>query len=84
MAAKKDLVAIAFCQSDPMAVLLEETEPCAFNPISFAAPTAPDDRDRCIRYGFHNKSRAWARFWTNVPETDIPDDTWAVDEKVGR
>ncbi|MFR3391057.1 MAG: Ldh family oxidoreductase [[Clostridium] scindens] len=54
MAAKQDLVAISFCQSDPMAVPYGGTEPYyGTNPISFAAPTA-DDRDGGIRYGYHS------------------------------
>ena len=41
MAAKQDLLAISFCQSDPMAVPYGGTEPFfGTNPISFAAPSA--------------------------------------------
>ena len=43
MAAKADLVAIACCQSDPMAVPYGGIEPYyGTNPISFAAPTADE------------------------------------------
>ena len=59
MAAKEDLVAISFCQSDPMAVPPGGTEPYyGTNPISFAAPTADD---RTVVFDMATTVQAWGK-----------------------
>ena len=69
MAAKQDLVAISFCQSDPMAVPYGGTEPYyGTNPISFAAPTADD---RTVVFDMATTVRHGARFWINGPGMNL-------------
>ncbi len=79
MAAKEDLVAISFCQSDPMAVPYGGTEPYyGTNPISFAAPTADD---RMVVFDMATTVQAWGKILDRrSKDQEIPDD-WAVDEK---
>lgn len=65
MAAKADLVAIACCQSDPMAVPYGGIEPYyGTNPISFAAPRLTKER---LYSTWLPRSRHGARYWTNAP-----------------
>ena len=79
MAAKQDLVAISFCQSDPMAVPYGGTEPYyGTNPISFAARLRMTGRWYSI---WLPQSRHGARFWINGPGMNHIPDSWAVDEK---
>ena len=79
MAAKKDLVAIAFCQSDPMAVPFGGTEPYyGTNPISFAAPTADD---RTVVFDMATTVQAWGKILDKRSRNEDIPDTWAVDEK---
>ena len=79
MAAKQDLVAISFCQSDPMAVPYGGTEPYyGTNPISFAAPTADE---RLVVFDMATTVQAWGKILDRrANNQDIPSD-WAVDEK---
>ena len=79
MAAKEDLVAITFCQSDPMAVPYGGTEPYyGTNPISFAAPTADD---RTVVFDMATTVQAWGKILDKRSQgASIPAD-WAVDEK---
>lgn len=79
MAAKKDMLAISFCQSDPMAVPYGGTEPYyGTNPISFAAPTADD---RLVVFDMATTVQAWGKILDRRSKgQDIPAD-WAVDEK---
>lgn len=79
MAAKEDLVAITFCQSDPMAVPYGGTEPYyGTNPISFAAPTADD---RTVVFDMATTVQAWGKILDKRSQgAPIPSD-WAVDEK---
>ena len=59
MAAKEDLVAISFCQSDPMAVPFGGTAPYyGTNPISFAEPTA---EDRNVVFDMANTVQEWGK-----------------------
>ncbi|EEG73194.1 ureidoglycolate dehydrogenase [[Clostridium] hylemonae] len=79
MAAKQDLVAIAFCQSDPMAVPFGGTEPYyGTNPISFAAPTADD---RTVVFDMATTVQAWGKILDKRSRHEAIPDTWAVDEK---
>ena len=79
MAAKEDLVAITFCQSDPMAVPYGGTEPYyGTNPISFAAPTADE---RTVVFDMATTVQAWGKILDKRSQgASIPAD-WAVDEK---
>ncbi len=77
MAAKQDLVAISFCQSDPMAVPYGGTEPYyGTNPIAFGAPGA-DGRN--IIFDMATTVQAWGKILDKRSRGEnIPDD-WAVD-----
>lgn len=78
MCAKEGLVAISFCQSDPMAVPFGGTEPYyGTNPISFAAPSA-DGRN--IVFDMATTVQAWGKILDKKSKNEsIPSD-WAVDE----
>ena len=79
MAAKKDLVSISFCQSDPMAVPYGGTEPYyGTNPISFAAPTADE---RLVVFDMATTVQAWGKILDKRSRGESIPDTWAVDEK---
>ena len=79
MAAKQDLVAISFCQSDPMAVPYGGTEPYyGTNPISFAAPTADD---RTVVFDMATTVQAWGKILDKRSRHESIPDSWAVDEK---
>lgn len=79
MAAKQDLIAISFCQSDPMAVPYGGTEPYyGTNPISFAAPTADD---RMIVFDMATTVQAWGKILDKRSRGEEIPNTWAVDEK---
>ncbi|MEG0722513.1 MAG: ureidoglycolate dehydrogenase, partial [Lachnospiraceae bacterium] len=78
MAADKDLVAISFCQSDPMAVPMGGTEPYyGTNPISFAAPTADE---RKVVFDMATTVQAWGKILDKRSRGESIPDTWAVDE----
>lgn len=79
MAADANLLAISFCQSDPMAVPYGGTEPYyGTNPISFAAPTADD---RKIVFDMATTVQAWGKILDKRSQgAPIPAD-WAVNEK---
>lgn len=79
MAAKEDLAAISFCQSDPMAVPFGGTEPYyGTNPISFAAPTADE---RMVVFDMATTVQAWGKILDKRSRHEsIPAD-WAVDEE---
>lgn len=79
MAADHDMVAISFCQSDPMAVPYGGTEPYyGTNPISFAAPTADE---RKVVFDMATTVQAWGKILDKRSRhLEIPSD-WAVDEK---
>lgn len=79
MAAEKGLLAIAFCQSDPMAVPFGGTEPYyGTNPISFAAP-AGDGKN--IVFDMATTVQAWGKILDKRSRNESIPDTWAVDEK---
>lgn len=79
MAAKKDLIAISFCQSDPMAVPYGGTEPYyGTNPISFAAPTSDE---RIVVFDMATTVQAWGKILDKRSRGEKIPDTWAVDEK---
>lgn len=77
-AAQKDLIAIAVCQSDPMAVPYGGTEPFfGTNPIAFSAPT---NGPRPIIFDMATTVQAWGKVLdARSKNKEIPD-TWAVDE----
>lgn len=78
MAAKNDLVAISFCQSDPMAVPYGGTEPYyGTNPISFGAPTADD---RLVVFDMATTVQAWGKILDKRSRGESIPDSWAVDE----
>ncbi|WP_288394037.1 ureidoglycolate dehydrogenase [uncultured Vagococcus sp.] len=79
IAAQNDLVALAVCQSDPMAVPFGGTEPFfGTNPIAFSAPT---NNERPIIFDMATTVQAWGKILDarskNLP---IPN-TWAVDKQ---
>lgn len=78
MAAKEDLVAIAMCQSDPMAVPYGGAEPYyGTNPIAFGAPAADGRR---INFDMATTVQAWGKIlFARSKKEPIPD-SWAVDE----
>ncbi|MDY2661761.1 MAG: ureidoglycolate dehydrogenase [Bariatricus massiliensis] len=77
MAADEDLVAISFCQSDPMAVPTGGTEPYyGTNPISFAAPTADG---RKVVFDMATTVQAWGKILDKRSKGESIPDTWAVD-----
>ncbi len=78
LAAQEDLVALAVCQSDPMAVPFGGTEPFfGTNPIAFSAPT---NEDRPIIFDMATTVQAWGKILdARSKNNDIPP-TWAVDE----
>ncbi|MDO5026328.1 MAG: ureidoglycolate dehydrogenase [Tissierellia bacterium] len=78
MCADEDLVAISFCQSDPMAVPYGGTEPYyGTNPFSFAAP-ASDGRN--LVFDMATTVQAWGKILDKKSKNeDIPED-WAVDK----
>ncbi|MCI8511483.1 MAG: ureidoglycolate dehydrogenase [Lachnospiraceae bacterium] len=79
MAAKQDLAAISFCQSDPMAVPYGGTEPYyGTNPISFAAPA---DDGRIVVFDMATTVQAWGKILDKRSRHENIPDTWAVDEK---
>ena len=79
MAADQNLVAISFCQSDPMAVPTGGTEPYyGTNPISFAAPTADE---RKVVFDMATTVQAWGKILDKRSRGESIPDTWAVDEK---
>lgn len=79
MAAKENLLAISFCQSDPMAVPYGGTEPYyGTNPIAFSAPT---DDDRTVVFDMATTVQAWGKILDKRSRHEQIPDTWAVDEK---
>ena len=78
MCAKEGLVAITFCQSDPMAVPYGGAEPYyGTNPISFAAPTA-DGRN--VVFDMATTVQAWGKILDKRSQGASIPDTWAVDK----
>lgn len=79
MAADQDLVAITFCQSDPMAVPFGGVEPYyGTNPISFAAPTADE---RKVVFDMATTVQAWGKILDKRSRHESIPPTWAVDAK---
>lgn len=77
MAAKKNMVAISFCQSDPMAVPYGGTEPYyGTNPISFAAPT---EEGKIVLFDMATTVQAWGKILDKRSRHESIPDTWAVD-----
>ena len=78
MAADQGMLAISFCQSDPMAVPFGGTKPYyGTNPISFAAPTADE---RKVIFDMATTVQAWGKILDKRSRHEpIPPD-WAVDE----
>ncbi len=76
MAAKEDLAAISFGQSDPMVIPYGGTEPFyGTNPISFAAPTADG---RLVNFDMATTVQAWGKILDKRSKNEpIPAD-WAV------
>lgn len=79
MCAEEGLVAISFCQSDPMAVPYGGTEPYyGTNPISFAAPGT---KGRNIVFDMATTVQAWGKILDKKSKNEeIPAD-WAVDSE---
>ncbi len=76
MAAKQDLLAISFCQSDPMAVPYGGTEPYyGTNPISFAAPTADE---RLVLFDMATTVQAWGKILDKRSRHETIPADWAV------
>lgn len=77
MAAKKNLIAISMCQSDPMAVPFGGAEEFfGTNPIAFAAPT---NDDRIVSFDMATTVQAWGKIlYARSKGVPIPP-TWAVD-----
>ncbi len=78
LAAKEGLLALSFCQSDPMVVPYGGTEPYyGTNPISFAAPSADG---RIILFDMATTVQAWGKILDRRSKgLDIPEG-WAVDK----
>ena len=77
MAAKQDLLAISFCQSDPMAVPYGGTEPFfGTNPISFAAPSADG---RTVVFDMATTVQAWGKILDKRSRHEQIPASWAVD-----
>jgi ureidoglycolate dehydrogenase (NAD+) len=78
LAAQQDLVALAVCQSDPMAVPFGGTEPYfGTNPIAFSAPTK---NERPIIFDMATTVQAWGKILdARSKNKEIPN-TWAVDK----
>ena len=78
MAAEQGLLAISFCQSDPMAVPVGGTEPYyGTNPISFAAPTADE---RTVVFDMATTVQAWGKILDAKSAGRSIPEGWAVDE----
>ena len=79
MAADQNLVAISFCQIDPIAVPTGVTEPYyGTNAISFAAPTADE---RKVVFDMATTVQAWGVILDKRSRGEFIPDKWAVDEK---
>ena len=77
MAAKQDLLAISFCQSDPMAVPYGGTEPFfGTNPISFAAPS---EDGRTVVFDMATTVQAWGKILDKRSRHEQIPASWAVD-----
>jgi len=77
-AAEADLVAIAMCQSDPMAVPFGGTENYfGTNPIAFAAPRANHPP---VVFDMATTVQAWGKILDARSKKQQIPDTWAVDE----
>ncbi|MDT2829396.1 ureidoglycolate dehydrogenase [Vagococcus carniphilus] len=77
LAAQQDLVALAVCQSDPMAVPFGGTEPYyGTNPIAFSAPT---NSARPIIFDMATTVQAWGKILDARSKNNPIPDTWAVD-----
>ncbi len=78
IAAQQDLIAIAVCHSDPMAVPFGGSEPYfGTNPLAFAAPTT---KARPIIFDMATTVQAWGKILdARSKNREIPP-TWAVDE----
>lgn len=75
-AAKRGMVALTVCQSDPMVVPFGGTEPYfGTNPIAFSAPT---NDDRIVTFDMATTVQAWGKVLdARAKHLAIPD-TWAV------
>lgn len=77
MAAQKGLVAISFCQSDPMVVPFGGAEPYyGTNPISFAAPAADG---RTVVFDMATTVQAWGKILDRRSRGESIPEGWAVD-----
>jgi ureidoglycolate dehydrogenase (NAD+) len=77
MAAKKGLVALTMCQSDPMAIPYGGSEPFyGTNPLAFAAPTADE---RVVLFDMATTVQAWGKILDARSRAAAIPDTWAVD-----
>lgn len=78
MAAKEGLVAIAMCQSDPMAVPFGGAEAYyGTNPIAFGAPAADGRR---INFDMATTVQAWGKILVARSKKEPIPEGWAVDE----
>ena len=79
IAAQQDLVALAVCQSDPMAVPFGGTETYfGTNPIAFSAPTT---KERPIIFDMATTVQAWGKILDARSKNQEIPNTWAVDAK---
>lgn len=79
LAAKKNMLAISFCQSDPMAVPYGGSEPFyGTNPISFGAPA---ENGETVVFDMATTVQAWGKILDRRAKHEQIPDTWAVDEK---
>lgn len=78
LAAKKDLIALSVCQSDPMVVPYGGAEPYyGTNPIAFAAP---GEDGRMISFDMATTVQAWGKILHARSKGEKIADDWAVDK----
>ncbi len=79
MCAKQGLLAITFCQSDPMAVPYGGTEPYyGTNPISFAAPA---EDGKTVVFDMATTVQAWGKILDKRSQGAQIPEGWAVDKE---
>lgn len=78
-AARKGMVALSVCQSDPMVVPFGGSEPYfGTNPIAFSAPRQNDEP---ITFDMATTVQAWGKILDAQSKNKSIPDTWAVDDK---
>lgn len=79
MAARQEMVALSFCQSDPMVVPFGGAENYfGTNPIAFAAPT---NNKRPIVFDMATTVQAWGKVLDARSKNNAIPNDWAVDEQ---